>query len=399
MTERIFDGLKVIDCASFIAGPAAATVMSDFGAEVIKIEPPGMGDPYRRRAVPNPKNPLNPGFLFDTRNKKSVALDLRTEAGRAVLRRLVKDADVFITNYPPPARGRLGITYDDLKHLNERLIYASFTGYGETGPEASKPGFDATAWWARTGLMDLVRAGEEVNPARSLPGMGDHPSAMGTYGAIVTALYQREKTGKGNYVGSSLLANGLWANACSVQAALCGDAVRPQPPRHEALSALRVHYQCRDGRWLLLSIAADEWRWEKFKTCFNAPVLDDERFATNAGRDRHARELVAILDTLFAEHDLAYWRKTLDDAGLIFGVVGRVDDIRHDEQVLAAGFLKPYADDPELWTIDSPFFLAGQEKVPPRRAPAVGQNSDEVLRQYGYSDAEIAALRAEGIVA
>ena len=399
MTERIFDGLKVIDCASFIAGPAAATVMSDFGAEVIKIEPPGMGDPYRRRAIPNPDNPLNPGFFFDSRNKKSVALDLRQEAGRAVLYRLVTDADVFITNYPPPVRRRLGIAYDDLKHRNGRLIYASFTGYGETGPEADKPGFDATAWWARTGLMDLVRAGEETPPARSLPGMGDHPSAMGTYGAIVTALYQREKTGRGNYVGSSLLANGLWANACSVQAALCGDTVKPQPPREAALSALRVHYQCRDGRWLLLSIAADEWRWEKLKTCFNARELDDERFATNASRDTHAREMVAILDRLFAEHDLAHWRRVLDKAGLIFGVVGRVDDIRHDKQVLAAGFLKPYEDDPDLWTIDSPFFVAGQDKVTPRTAPSVGANSDEVLRAAGYSAAEIAALREQGAVA
>src|SRR3981189_3894796 len=140
--------------------------MSDFGAEVIKIEAPGMGDPYRRRAVPNPKNPLNPGFLFDTRNKKSVALDLHTEAGRAVLHRLVKDADVFITNYPPPARGRLGITYDDLKHLNEGLIYASFTGYGETGPEANKPGFDATAWWGGDRPPGFGRARGRGNPPR-----------------------------------------------------------------------------------------------------------------------------------------------------------------------------------------------------------------------------------------
>ena len=401
MSERIFDGLKVIDCASFIAGPAAATVMSDFGAEVIKIEPPGMGDPYRRRGSPAPGRPaLNPGFFFDARNKRSLALDLRQEAGRAILYRLVESADVFITNYPPPVRERLKIAYADLKHLNERLIYASFTGYGESGPEASKPGFDATAWWARTGLMDLVRAGEHVTPARSLPGMGDHPSAMGTYGAIVTALYQREKTGKGNYVGSSLLANGLWANACSVQAALCGDEVRPQPPREAALSALRVHYQCKDERWLLLSIAADEWRWDKFKTCFDTTMLDDPRFATDASRNKNARELVAILDQLFAEHDLSHWRRILDEAGIIFGIVGRVDDIRHDEQALAAGFVKPYADDPDLWTLDSPFFLAGQEKVPPRTAPRTpGQHSDEVLRQYGYGDAEIAELRAAGVVA
>ena len=184
-----------------------------------------------------------------------------------------------------------------------------------------------------------------------------------------------------------------------MQAALCGDEVRPQPPRHQALSALRVHYQCRDGRWLLLSIAADEWRWEKFKTCFDAPELDDERFATNAGRDRHAHELVAILDRLFGQHDLAHWRQTLDAAGLIFGIVGRVDDIRHDEQILAAGLLKPYADAPELWTIDSPFFLRGQDKAPPRTAPAVGENSDQVLRAAGYSEAEIAALREAGVVA
>src|ERR1700726_2264808 len=391
--QRIFDGLKVIDCASFIAGPAAATVMSDFGAEVIKIEPPGMGDPYRRRAVPNPKNPLNPGFLFDTRNKKSLALDLRTEAGRAILYRLVKDADVFITNYPPPARGRLGITYDDLKHLNERLIYPSFTGYGETGPEGSKPGFDATAWWARTGLMDLVRAGEEVNPARSLPGMGDHPSAMGTYGAIVTALYQRERTGKGGYVGSSLLANGLWANGCSVQAALCGEKVVPQPPRERGLNALRVHYRCRDGHWLLLSIAPDEWRWEKFKECLGTSALSEPRFATHESREANAHEMIASLDEIFATKDFAEWRSILDAAGIIFGIVAKMEDIAEDAQMLASEALVPFTDG-ETMTVNSPIWIKGQEKVKPRRAPNVGEHSEEILREAGFGDAEVGALRA-----
>src|SRR5215471_381531 len=133
MGERVFDGLKVIDCASFIAGPAAATVMSDFGAAVIKIEPPGVGDPYRRRATPSmgPGLKGNPGFVLDGRNKKSLALDLRMPVGQRVLHRLVRDTDVFITNYPPPVRRRLGITWEELAPLNERLIYASGSGYSE----------------------------------------------------------------------------------------------------------------------------------------------------------------------------------------------------------------------------------------------------------------------------
>ncbi len=400
MSGLVFDGLKVIDCASFIAGPAAATVMSDFGASVLKIEPPGAGDAYRRRATPpiGPGLDGNPGFVLDGRNKRSLAIDLRAPEGQAVLRRLVTDADVFITNYPPPVRRRLGITYEELAPLNDRLIYASFTGYGETGPEADKPGFDATAWWARSGLMHLVRAGEEVSPARSLPGMGDHPSAMGTYGAIVTALYQRERTGKGAYVGSSLLANGLWANGCSVQAALCGEKVLPQPPRERGLNALRIHYRCRDNRWILLSIAADEWRWDKFKACMGSAALDDDRFFTHAGREANARVLIAILDDIFATRDQAEWRRILDDAGLIFGIVADMAEIADDEQILASGALVPFIDGSSL-TVNSPFWIAGQEKLPPRPAPAVGEHSEEILREAGYSAAEIRACAKTGIIA
>jgi crotonobetainyl-CoA:carnitine CoA-transferase CaiB-like acyl-CoA transferase len=399
MGERVFDGLKVIDCASFIAGPAAATVMSDFGAEVIKIEPPGAGDPYRRRATPpiGPGLKSNPGFELDGRNKKSLALDLRSPAGQAVLRRLVAQADVFITNYPPPVRRRLGITYEELVPLNDRLIYASFSGYGEAGPEADKPGFDATAWWARTGLMHLVRAGEEATPARSLPGMGDHPSAMATYGAIVTALYQRERTGKGGYVGSSLLANGLWANGCSVQAALCGEKVVPQPPRERGLNALRVHYRCRDGHWLLLSIAPDEWRWEKFKECLGTSALSEPRFATHESREANAHEMIAILDEIFATKDFAEWRSILDAAGIIFGIVAKMEDIAEDAQMLASEALVPFTDG-ETMTVNSPIWIKGQEKVKPRRAPNVGEHSEEILREAGFGDAEIGALRAEGVI-
>lgn len=227
--------------------------------------------------------------------------------------------------------------------------------------------------------------------------MGDHPSAMGTYGAIVTALYQRERTGKGAYVGSSLLANGLWANGCSVQAALCGEKVVPQPPRERGVNALRIHYRCRDNRWILLSIAADEWRWDKFKACVSSDALDNPRFATHASREAHARELIPILDRIFAAKDQAEWRSILDEAGLIFGIVADMDEIHEDAQILASEALVPFTDGSSL-TVNSPLWIAGQEKVPPRPAPDVGEHSAEILREAGYSAAEIRTLRETGII-
>jgi crotonobetainyl-CoA:carnitine CoA-transferase CaiB-like acyl-CoA transferase len=157
MSENLFSGLKVIDCASWIAGPAAATILSDFGADVIKIEPPGVGDPWRGRG-PNPNSPTDYYWQLTSRNKRSLAIDLKHDEGRAALHKLVAGADVFVTNFPLPVRERLGLAHTQLLPLNPRLIYASFTAYGEHGEEAAKTGFDSTAYWARTGLMDMVRA-------------------------------------------------------------------------------------------------------------------------------------------------------------------------------------------------------------------------------------------------
>ena len=398
MTDRIFDGLRVIDCASYIAGPAAATVMSDFGAEVIKIEPPGLGDPYRGIATRPAGAPTSPNWEMDSRNKKSLAIDLASEQGRQVLYKLAATADVFITNYPPPVRKKLRIAYGDLAPLNERMIYVSFTGYGETGPEAEKPGFDVTAWWARSGLMDLVRAGPDAIPARSLSGMGDHPSAMGVYGAIVTALYRREKTGKGGQVGSSLLANGLWANANSVQQQIFGETVLIQPPRHESARPTLNHYRCRDGQWIILTVVQTEARWQRFaEVVGDGRLAADPRFATAADRDARAGELTAELDEIFASKDFAEWKPLLEANGLIFGIVQRIEDVARDAQAIAAGVLVPF-DGEDTLTVSSPFWLEGQQKVAPRRAPGVGEHNDEVLAGLGYSQSDIAALRAANVI-
>src|SRR5215472_2977245 len=401
MEKGIFEGLKVLDCASFIAAPAAATVLSDFGADVIKIEPPGTGDPYRN--LPNlpgyPASHYNFAWMLEARNKKSLALDLTKPEAQAVLYKLVTEADVFITNMPPQVRAKLGITYDHLAHLNDRLIYASFTGYGEKGEEANKPGFDSNAYWARSGLMDLVRADIHTTPARSIAGMGDHPCAMAFYGAIVTALYKRERTGKGSHVSSNLMANGVWAASVLAQAKLCGAKFGERRPRERALNAVTNHYRCKDDRWIILSLLNEDRQWPTLARCLGRDdLIEDKRFATRA--DRHARsvELIKIFDEVFASRDLAEWRKLLDGNGLVFGVVGILDDIPTDRQMLDNEVLVPFENDTML-TINSPIWVSGASKVPPRKAPGIGEHSDEILRQAGFDEAAIRKLRTSGTVA
>jgi crotonobetainyl-CoA:carnitine CoA-transferase CaiB-like acyl-CoA transferase len=401
MSEQLFAGLKVIDCASFIAAPVAATVLSDFGADVIKIEPPGEGDAYRRlHANPGtPKSNVDYAWMHGARNKRGIVLDLKTPEALGVLHRLVDKADVFVTNLPLPVRRRMKVTYEDLGPRNPRMIYASFTAYGETGEEADKTGFDSTAYWARSGLMDQVRPDANSMPARSVAGMGDHPCGIALYAAIVTALYRRKETGKGGLVTSSLLANGLWSNAFLVQARLTGAAIPPRPPRSESMVATSNMYRTRDDRWFNLAMVNDEKQFPILVAALGRPDLaSDPRYLTKDLRRTNVRELMADFDDLFAQFDLAYLRKTLDAAGLTFGFVGTVDEAMHDKQMRDAGAIVPTADG-KSEIVSSPFALEGTPKVAPRPAPAMGEHTDEVLAEYGFSAAEIAQMRETKAVA
>jgi crotonobetainyl-CoA:carnitine CoA-transferase CaiB-like acyl-CoA transferase len=399
MAEPLFAGLKVIDCASYVAAPAAATVLADFGADVIKIEPPG-GDPwrsqYKRPGMPQTEH--NHPWLMDSRNKRGLALDLKSEPGRAVLERLVSQADVFITNIPLLGRERLRVRYADFAEKYPRLIYASLTAYGEEGDEAGKTGFDATAYWARTGLMDEVRPDHRAIPARSVPGMGDKPTAMALYGAIVTALYQREKTGRGSEVRASLLGSGMWANAYFIQAQLCGITFPPRPPREESLMSLANIYRTLDDRWFML-VVINERQWPALAYAIAMPWLTtDPRFVDAEARRINAPVLTRIFDDVFARKTLAEWRAILDDNGLTFGVVGTVAEIVNDPQARAAGILRPLSDTGFL-TVDSPFTLSGAGKVPVTTAPGYGEHSRAILRTAGYSEREIDGLYDSGTIA
>jgi crotonobetainyl-CoA:carnitine CoA-transferase CaiB-like acyl-CoA transferase len=397
----VFSGLRVLDAASFIAAPAAATIMADFGAEVIKIEPPGEGDAYRNVSfLPGmPVSATDYCWTVDDRNKRSLALDLKQAEAQKIVHGLIAGADVFITNYPQSVRRRLGIAYDQLAHINARLIYASLTAYGEVGAEANKPGFDSTGWWARSGMMDLVRPDADSLPARSIPGMGDHPTALALYGAIVTALFQRERTGKGAYVGSSLMASGIWANACMVQAGLDGARFVPRPPRSQAPNALANHYRCRDDRWLILSVsvAQDEKLWPRFAEAIGrADLAFDALFADRPARLKNARALIALLDEVFPQRNAEAWMRTLEAKGLAVALVARPSEALHDRQMHENGVIVPMSGGG--YTVSSPLWIAGIEKVAAVPAPGVGQHNDAILGEQGLVPQEIARLRAGGVI-
>jgi crotonobetainyl-CoA:carnitine CoA-transferase CaiB-like acyl-CoA transferase len=400
---QIFEGLKVIDAAGFIAGPGAATILSDFGAEVVKIEAPGEGDGFRKvfRLPNQPVSEHNYLWMQVARNRQALALDLKQAEGRAVLHRLAASADVLITNYPPRQRARLGLAWEQVEPLNPRLVYASLTGYGETGPEADKPGFDATTYWARSGLADLTRPDPDGPPASPANGLGDQSTAGMLFAAIVTALYRRERTGRGGRVTTSLLANGAWANAMQIQAALVGGDVVYRQPRTRPRNALTNFYRCADGRWFILSLISEERDWQNFARLVGLGHLcEDPRFATLAQRRTHAAELTEQLDGVFVQRDSLAWQALFEAAGHTVGLVARTADVVTDEQMRVCGALVEADGIPGAGlTVDSPFRIDGETKTRPQPAPAIGQHSDAVLRDAGFDAEQIARLRHAGVVA
>ncbi len=402
MSDYLFSGLKVIDCATVIAAPAAAMMLADYGADVIKIEQPGEGDMLRMLGD-IPTTPYADSDWFwqlDGRNKRGVALDLKQTAGMEILRKLVAGCDVFITNQPYSVRESLGITYEDLKPLNPGIIYASLTAYGEKGPERQRKGFDQLAYWARSGLMELMREPGTM-PTQGLPGMGDHPTGVALYAGIVTALLNRERSGEGSMVETSLLANGLWSAAGIAQGVMADGDMPLYRSLNESPPAMMRPYETLDGRWLQFNMIRNEDLQSLLFVAMGAPeILADPRFSSQElmfeNRELLGRELQKIIEQNVAKH----WLKIFDSYELPVNLVALVEESKNDPQVLQNQMVVAPEDD-RIKTpliIEHPIQISNVPKVGPTCAPALGEHTGEVLADLGYSVAEVTRLRESGVI-
>src|SRR5712691_11164134 len=367
--DNIFSGLKVVDLASFIAGPSAAVILSDFGADVIKVEPPN-GDLWRiaHHLPPQPVAEDAYPWHLANRNKRGIALDLKSPGAQRVLEKLVKWADVLIVNTPHPARARLKLEYQDVVRWNPRLIYADISGFGDKGPDANLPGFDITSYWARSGLLSMTRdAG--APPTWPVAGSGDNATAVGLYSAIVTALYRRERTGAGAYVTTSLLAKGVWSARVSIQAALSGAKFFGLHDRTNPANAAMNVYRAADDTWFVLIVTSDKLA-AVAKAIGRADLLTDPRFSDPAKLMANMSQLTAILDEVFSAQPMAYWYDVFNGVHITFGAVRGPQDVITDPQLRLNDIVVPLegAGGKLSSTISSPIQVHGVAKAPAKRA-------------------------------
>jgi crotonobetainyl-CoA:carnitine CoA-transferase CaiB-like acyl-CoA transferase len=397
--ENIFSGLRVVDFASFIAGPVAAVILSDFGADVIKVEPPA-GDSWRHGNEIPPQPLAKDAYQWQlaNRNKRSMALDLKSPGAAPVLERLIKWADVVIVNTPHPARKRLRLEYEDVVQWNPRVIYADITGFGDEGPDAALPGFDITSYWARSGMLWMTRDANEP-PTWPVAGSGDNATGVGLYSAIVTALYRRERTGKGAHVTTSLLAEGVWAASVSIQAALSGATFYGlHDPQHPASAALNV-YRAADGTWFVLIVTPDKVP-EVANAIGRSDLLTDPRFSDPAKLTANMAQLTAILDDVFSRQPMAYWYDVFSGHHITFGAVRGPEEVITDLQLRANDIVVPLegAGSHLQFTISSPMQVDGVEKVSAKRAPDLGEHNLQILQELGFDPSQIEGLLASGTV-
>ncbi|MFT7647839.1 MAG: crotonobetainyl-CoA:carnitine CoA-transferase CaiB-like acyl-CoA transferase [Candidatus Poriferisodalaceae bacterium] len=387
-------GIRVLDAAGMIAGPSAAAIMADLGADVIKLEPP-QGDLLRTMAV-IPGTPA-PWWQLDNRGKRAIAVDLNTDAGVKVVHDLTKTCDIFLTNLTRERQERYRVTAEELRADQPELIYANLTGYGPTGPDRDRLGFDMTAFFGRGGVLNIM--GEPGGtPPSPRSGQGDHTTALAVLSSILLALRERDLTGEGQVVDIALLQIATWTLGADISIGLATGEPPIPAMRFEAPSPLVSRFKAADGRWISFTNPGPQ-HWVPWCEVLDHPEwINDERFATPELRLENGPELMFLCDEVFATRTIAEWGPLLDAAHLTWGPIQTLDEVINDPQVEALGifgnvdgFDQPYR------TLNTPFHMESRTDIR-GRAPEHGEHNGEILAEIGYDETEIDRLTLNGTV-
>jgi crotonobetainyl-CoA:carnitine CoA-transferase CaiB-like acyl-CoA transferase len=401
---ELFSDVRVVELASWVFVPVAGALLADWGAEVIKVEHPVTGDGYRGLVTQGMGGPgINPSMELANRGKRSIGLDLKTAAGREVMLRLVAKADVFLTNHLPSVLDRLGLGVDALRAVNPGLIYARGHGFGVRGPEADRPAYDSTAFWARGGLGETLTPSDLAEPIPQRGAVGDRNGAVHLAFGIAGALFRRARTGEGSTVDVSLLATAMWMLGSDVLAALAG-TFQPTGPANRAErdyppNPLTANYRCADGRYLALCCLQPDPHWPAVCRAIGRPdLVEDERFGSMKARAENRRACVEELEAAFVTRTLAEWSEAFREERFAWGPFQRVTELINDPQVVANGYIDQMSVDGT--PISMPTGALQVDDAPPelRQAPAHGQDTELVLQELDYDWDQIIALKSDGVV-
>lgn len=391
-------GVRVVELGLWLAGPACATILADWGADVVKVEPPS-GDPFRGLAWAYGGH-MNPPFELDNRGKRSVAVDLRRPEGREVVWELLAGADVFVTNYRPGGLERLGLDWASVHAHNPALVYGSITGYGLAGPERDRASYDMGAYWGRAGVAAaLTVAGQDLPYQRG--GFGDHLTGLALAGGIAAALFARHGTGEGQFVSTSLLRAGMYQVGTDLNTSLRTGLPTVAASVRAVPNPLLTGYLCADGEWIWLLCLEGDRHWPNVATALGLDeLIDDARFATIEGRRDHAVEVRATLQERFGHFGRDEWASRLDASGVWWARVQHVHELIDDEQAHAAGGFVEVAlsDGTTAPMVATPVDFSGRSRFGALPTPELGQDTEAVLLELGWGWDRIEALKRSGVL-
>ncbi len=397
------EGIRVLEVAQWWFVPSAGAVLSDWGADVIKIEHPTFGDPQRGLITSGMVPSASVNYMIDqpNRGKRSVGLDLKSPGGVEILYRLAETSDVFLTSFLPSARQKLEIDVEHIRARNPNIVYVRGSGQGTRGPDSDKAGYDGTSFWCRGGIADALTPPTLERPVGARPAFGDGIGGMTLAGGIAAALLRRERTGEPSVVDVSLLATAMWTLCSDINASqFAKPGAAAGPPRGFPANPVVHQYLTADGRWVQLMLLQADRDWADFCRHIDRPdLIDDPRFADMATRAKHAGECVQQIAEVFAARPLAEWREKLASMRGAWTVVQTAGEVREDPQATANGYVRPVeAPDGTGYTLVANPVQFDEVPVDLTPGPEHGQHTEEVLLELGLSWEEIVEHKGAGAV-